>query len=223
MKRILLILFILFTAVFPSWTQEYCRTTWPYLYEHFTTGKVYLLGGGITEAEVNVSVADNKLHFMEDGVIKEADMEKVLLAEINDDTYTQVDGLFLKQMAQGPKGMIAALIEADIAKISETPGAYGSSGTTMATSKISNIAFSNFDNMTQTNVHRVNEGGKQLELKKTYYVICKGHLQKAVRSTILRSLDKKQKKEFLAFLRNHHINWGEPESMLALTDYFYGI
>jgi len=200
MKRLIIALLSLFITISPSWSQDYCKTTWPYLYEHFTAGKVHLLGGGVSEAELNVCVADNKLHFMDEGVTKEADMEKVLLVEIEGDVYTQIDGLFLKEEVQGPKGMIAAYIEADIAKISETPGAYGSNGTTMATSKISNLSFSNFESVSHANLQRVNEGGKVLELKKTYYVICNGRLQKAVRSTILKSLNPMQKKDFLAFL-----------------------
>jgi len=221
MKRIIIAMVALLASVaLSAQGYDFCKTTWPYLYESFTDGTIYMVGGTKLIQKVNVCVVGNKLHFIDKEIVKEANMGDVLVVEIGGDSYMLVGGMLLFVEAKAEDGVVASLIEADLAQLNETGGAYGASGVTMATQKMSSIASNDVVNQNHMLILQEKNRGQKLTLKKTYYVVCNGEAHKAVKSTIERSLDKDQKEAFKAFLKTNKIKWADPNSMLSLIDFY---
>ena len=66
MKRLLFLAAML--AMIPAAAQT-PSTTWPYLYDNFIPGVIYMQDGAKSEVQLNVNVRHDRLHFIDKEII----------------------------------------------------------------------------------------------------------------------------------------------------------
>ena len=130
MKRLIILAAMLASLAAAAQTPS---TTWPYLYDNFTQGTIYMKDGAKSDVLLNVQVRHDKLHFIDKDIIREADLSKVTAVTIADDKYIPVNGEMRKIVAKGDNGAIVVSLIGDFAALQETGGGYGASSETAST------------------------------------------------------------------------------------------
>ena len=98
MRKILLVTIVSLLANLALTAQE-CSTTWPYLYPQFTQGVVHLTGGSKLQHPLNVHVQKGRLHYVENGLVKEAMNRDIFFIQIGEERYNVVNGDVMKVVA----------------------------------------------------------------------------------------------------------------------------
>lgn len=220
MKRTLFILTLTLCMGFSASAQEDGpTTTWPYLYSSFRPGTI-LLGGEKTRAgELNIHVRHGRLHYLDNGNVKEALLTDVMGVEIDGTRYLNWEGAMLRVDAQNEKGCVVASILGDYSALQETGGAYGSSSATSATRKLSSLDMDSQINQNHMLLLQNKMNGKDIPLETRYYLMFDGKVIPANRKDVERSLFPDRKAEWKAWLKTHKIKWKEPQSVLEVLDF----
>lgn len=217
MKR-LLTLGVLFFATICSYSQE-CLTSWPYIYPNFRDGIIYLVDGGKLPGKVNIHLRKSTLHYLEGNKIKESQSEEVLLVTVGEEQYMCVEGQMMRVTGSEKTGFVATLILADFNKLTETGGAYGASSSAAATRKLSSLEADSNVKMNHMELLSNKDSGVPLSLNQKYYIVTKGTVYEASRRGIESKLPKEQQAAFKLFLKNHKIQWKNPQDLLTLLDF----
>lgn len=218
MKKIALLAASLLVTL-SAFAQDETSTAWPYLYPEFREGTIYMAGGNTIVHTMNVHTLHGRLHYIDNGVVKEAMATDILVVRIGDEKYMYVEGNLTKVLAENPDGFVSALILGDFASLSEAGGAYGSSTSASATRKLSSIEVSGRVNQNHMEMWQSRHDGQTCSLVYTYYITCAGKVYKATKKDIEYSFDDSRKAEFKAFLKTHKIKWKDAASLLELTEF----
>ena len=102
MRRIALTLALLAMSICAVYAQKYQpKDTWPYLYEDFQDGVVRTRTGAlVTEAKLNICVADGALHYIKDGTIMKIDMNTVYTAKVGSDVFVNMGSRMYQVLAE---------------------------------------------------------------------------------------------------------------------------
>ena len=198
--------------------QDY-STAWPYLYPSFTDGTVILKGGTKFQQPLNIHILRSALHYIDDGVVKEALLGDVLTAQIGDDRYMNVDGRMMKMVAGEGDCFVAKLSLGDFERLLQGSGAYGTSATSDATRKLTSLEIAGMPNQNHMELWESRHGGERVSLVDKYYVVTPAQVYEANRRSIENALDGAQKDAFKQWLKGHKIKWNDPESLLTLTEF----
>lgn len=217
MKRILLLIISSLLATLAAHAQE-CSTTWPYLYPQFTDGAVHLTDGTKIQHKVNIHVKEGRLHYIENGFVKEAMNRDIFFVQIGGDRYNVVNGDVMRVIASQEGGFIAAHYAGDMAKLRETGGAYGSSSTTQATRLLTSIDMVGA-NTNHMELWENRNNGESIPLICKYYIVAGKNVYPASRRGIENLLSDDKKAEYKKFLKENRIKWKDPESLLKLVDF----
>ena len=114
-------------------------TTWPYIYPDFIAGELKTHSGVAKEGIFNVHLSKATLHFVENGIIREASSLEVFSVKIGQDYYANVGGTIMKVLARSDKGFVAQEVLADFAALNNTGGAYGASSNSISTQALSSM------------------------------------------------------------------------------------
>lgn len=224
MKRYAVLLILLLAAWAASAQGYEPTTTWPYLYPDFTEGELQAFVGKKTSGQFNIHLAEGRLHFIEDGFIRETSPAEVFSVRIGSDIFTNVGGNLMKVMAKSDRSMVAEETKVNISAMNETGGAYGSSSNTTSTQ-----AFSSFEGIggTRTNMNHMEirsskDEGKILPLERRLYMIVNGKTVIASKKDFVEAAQgaSAQAKEFL---KENKIKWKDPQSVLAAADFLVDI
>jgi len=222
MKK-LSVLLLSFVLIFNLKAQE-CTNLWPYVYAEFQKGVLQMPGNVKQESEFNIHVQESKLHFIDNGIIKEAQSEQISLVKIGNDVYMNVNGQVMKVTGSEERGFVATLILGDFNNLnSASGGAYGTSSNSSAVTKLSSIEIGGKAGVTNhvKLQQRKNKGeGMALPLKYRYYIVTKGKVYRAKKKEIISNLDKSESDRFKKFLKKNKIKWGNSKSLLILLDFF---
>ena len=218
MKRIILWALGLFTLT-AVYAQEY-STAWPYLYNEFTPGEILTVKGAKLQYPINIHILHGRLHFIEDGLIKEAATKDVVLVKVAGDEFLGVDQDIMKIVARTEKGFVVAHLLGDFESLNEAGGAYGSSTTSSATRKLSSIEVQGKVNQNHMELREGRHDGESVNLTTTYYIVIPG-MQKiqATKKEVEKALGPEKKDEFKAWLKSNKVKWNNPESIAKVVDY----
>lgn len=218
MKKLILWAVALFTFA-NAFCQEY-STAWPYLYNEFTEGEVLTVKGAKLRYPVNIHILHGRLHFIEDGLIKEAASKDVLLVKVASDEYLGVDDDIMKIVARADKGLVVAHILGDFESLNESGGAYGSSTTTSATRKLSSIDVQGKVNQNHMELREGRHDGESVNLKTANYIIIPGMNKiPATKKGVEEAVGPERKAEFKAWLKASKIKWNKPESVAGVISF----
>jgi len=218
MKRFLFATILAASALFVS--AQHCTTLWPYVYPEFMDGTLYLAGQEKLNAKFNIHVQESRLHYLDKGIIKETLNKDILMVTIGNDIYMVVDGSVMKVVGSEERGFVATLILGDFDSLFNSSGAYGASSSSSAVMKLSSIDIGGKQIVNHMMLREGRDEGIPLPLKYKYFIVTKGEVYPATRRGISKELDKEESKEFRKFVRSNNINWSDPQSMLAILDFF---
>ncbi len=217
MKKFIVILFLALYAQL-GLSQE-CSTSWPYLYKDFTDGIIYKKSGGKVYNKLNVHVLKGRLHYIENEMVKEAVGNDILLIEIGKDKYMPVNGDIMKIVGQKDNGFVTLLQTADMQRLTETGGAYGTSSTSSSTRKITSIDMTAAD-IKHTEMLQNRSNGTSIDLNSKYYIVAGENVYEASKKTIENELPAEDKDAFRSFVKDHRIKWKNADSLTELLDFF---
>jgi hypothetical protein len=195
-------------------------TTWPYIYPDFTDGELQMTVGEPKPGKFNIHINQGTLHFIEAGLIKEANSSQVFSLKIGTDYYANVGGRMMKILAKSESGFVAKEVLIDYAALNETGGAYGSSSNSISTQ-----AMSSFEGIggTRTNMNHMelknakDEGDVLPRIEKMYLVFENNVIYAAKKDVMdIGGIDKKALTEFI---KEKKIKWKDPQSLIYLVDY----
>lgn len=222
MKRITIMLALVFLAAFQMFAQVGPTTTWPYVYEEFQNGTILMIAGKERPGLFNVNLADKKLHFIDGAYIKASNMTDILSVKIGNDIYQNLGGEIYKVLAKSDKCVVVEDNEINYSALNETGGAYGSSSTTLGTTALSSLEGIGGTNSSQNINHmelKLNkENGKQLTLITKKYILVNGHKIFASKRDFMDApgLDKAAAK---VFLKSNKIKWNKPQDLVVAGDF----
>lgn len=217
MRKILLVTIVSLLANLALAAQE-CSTTWPYLYPQFTQGVVHLTGGSKLQHPLNVHVQKGRLHYVENGLVKEAMNRDIFFIQIGEERYNVVNGDVMKVVATTEGGFVAAHYYADMDKLRETGGAYGSSSTTQATRLLTSIDMVGA-NTNHMEMWQNRNTGESISLICKYYLVTGKDVYPASKKGVETFLPESRLGEFKAFLKENKIKWKDPQSLIKVVDF----
>lgn len=218
MKRIIFAL-AAFLLTFSALRAQSPTTTYPYLYDRFTSGKVVMVGGKTEERKMNIHLRRDALHYIDEGVVKEAFLTDVLAVEIGNDVFVPVMGKMMKTVAKNDNGCIAEEILGNFSASMEAQGAYGTSSTSSATMKLTSIQTDSQVNQNYMNILNEKDNGVSLTTESTLYVVSPLYKVKASKKEIAASLPESRQAAWKTFLKTHKIKWKNPQSLLEVLDF----
>lgn len=205
-----------------SWmsAQPY-TTTWPYLYSDFQDGVIYMTGGQKIYHKLNVHLMRGRLHYLDNGVVKEAFAGDIFYAEIGPDSdkFMVVNGDMMKVVAEQPNGFVADHITGDFEALMVGTGAYGMQANTEAVQSYSSLNIQGAVNVNHMLLLEEKGEGREFDLKHQLFIVTGGKVYRAVRSDIEKVLPKEDRAEFKAYVKQHKIKWKDPEKLLVLVDF----
>jgi len=194
-------------------------TTYPYLYPRFTGGTVVMETGNKEEKEMNIHLPADKLHYIDNGIIKEAFLNDVKAVEIGDDIFIPVFGRMMKVIAKNDNGCVAAEILGDFEAAREAKGAYGTSSTSSSTMKLTSLQTDAQVNQNYMNILNEKDHGMELRVRTTYYLVTPKFKVKANKKDVDASLPAGVESDYKTFLKSYKVKWSDPHSLLKVVDF----
>lgn len=202
-----------------SVSAQTCTTTWPYLYPDFRQGTVFLEGGNGQHCKLNIHLLRTALHYIGQGMIKEAFPRDIDSVRIGDDLFRYVNGVPMRVAADGPSGYVAEMLRGDFTSAVEGSGAYGMSASTISKTDLSSLEVSGGTNQNHMLLLQNKEHGKTVRIVGEYFIVTGSGVYPAVRSDIQKILPEERIPEFKAFVKERRIKWKDSGSLLELTTF----
>ena len=218
MKRIAYIAAILIWSAFGASAQT-PTTTYPYLYDTFTDGTVVMTDGNKEARKMNVHLRAGRLHYIDNGIIKDAYLTDVAAVEIGGDVYVPVYTSVMKVVAKNDNGCVVVEQLGDFEAALSGSGAYGTSATSSATMKLSSVHQEGQVNQNYMNVLNEKTDGTDLSIISTFYLVTPKYKVKALRSDIEAMLPQGKADLLKAYIKEHKVKWKSPQGLLPLVDF----
>ena len=218
MKRIAYIAAILIWSAFGASAQT-PTTTFPYLYDTFTDGTVVMTDGNKEARKMNVHLRAGRLHYIDNGIIKEAYLTDVAAVEIGNDVYVPVYTSVMKVVAKNDNGCVVVEQLGDYEAALSGTGAYGTSATSSATMKLSSVHQEGQVNQNYMNILNEKTDGMDLRIQSTYYLVTTKYKVKANRSDIEAMLPQGKADLLKVYIKEHKVKWKSPQGLLPLVDF----
>ena len=195
-------------------------TTWPYIYPEFQAGELKTLTGAPVQGAFNIHVLESRLHFIEDGMIREMLPSEILSLKAGDDYFASVSGKMMKVLAKSDYGFVAEEVLVDVAKLNSTGGAYGSSSNSISTQALSSMEGigGTRSNMNHMELKNAKDEGSPLPVIVKKYLVFPGYVVYAAKPDVSRLVGI-DKDELNAFLKENKIKWKDDQSLLMVLDF----
>lgn len=218
MKRLVAAAAALLLAL-SAFAADYTPTsTWPYIYPDFCDGDIYTTKGTKLPQKVNIHCAHSRLHFIDNGIIKEAAPADILMVVIGEDKYIAQDGGMYKVVAEDGTNLVLSCRLGDFGALNETGGAYGSSSASSATTKLSSFELEGQVNQNHMLILQSRDEGAELTLKTTYYLKTPKAFIKATAKEVQDYIGDGRKAEWKVWNKSHKVKWTSPQSLLSLFE-----
>ena len=159
---------------------------------------------------MNVHLRAGRLHYIDNGIIKEAYLTDVAAVEIGSDVYVPVYTSVMKVVAKNDNGCVVVEQLGDFEAALSGSGAYGTSATSSATMKLSSVHQEGQVNQNYMNV---------LSIISTFYLVTPKYKVKALRSDIEAMLPQGKADLLKAYIKEHKVKWKSPQGLLPLVDF----
>ena len=218
MKRIAYIATILLWSAIGAYAQS-PTTTYPYLYDTFTSGTVVMDDGSKEARQMNVHLRNGSLHYIDNGIIKEAFLKDVAAVEIGDDVYIPVYTSLMKVVAKNENGCVVEQKLGDFEGAISGTGAYGVASTSSATMKLTSVQSDAQVNQNYMNILNEKSEGVDLKILSAYYIVTPKYKVKAARKDLEYALPMDKAEQMMTYVKEHKIKWKSPQSLLMMVDF----
>lgn len=215
-------LFILLLGVCTYAAAQYTpNTRWPYLYENFEQGTVYMGTNQKSEAKLNIHLLGNVLHYVAaDGKIMQSNERDVTRVEIGQDAYLYGERQLMKIVAQKQENLLLQLTSADFDSMFSGTGAYGSSLNSSASRDLSSLDLGGLNQPELGKMLQEKNEGREIPTRITYYFLINGRLVEATKGNLEDLAGEQRKEEWKAFVKEKKIKWKKEESLALVLDFF---
>ena len=218
MKRIAYIVTILLWSAIGAYAQS-PTTTYPYLYDTFTSGTVVMDDGSKEARQMNVHLRNGSLHYIDNGIIMEAFLKDVAAVEIGGDVFIPVFNSVMKVVAKNDNGCVVQRQVGDFEAAISGTGAYGTSSTSSATMKLTSVQTDSQVNQNYMNILNERNEGMDLKIISDYYIVTPKYKVKAARKDVELSLPVDKSAQMKTYLKEHKVKWNSPYSLLLMVDF----
>lgn len=194
-------------------------TTYPYLYDSFTAGTVVFDDGTKESKQMNVHLRAGKLHFIENGIIKEAFLTNVAAVEIGSEVFLPVFTSVMQVVAKNDNGCVVKEQLGDFEAALSGTGAYGISASSSATMKLTSVQTDSQVNQNYMNILNEREAGVDLKINSAYYIVTPKYKVKATRKDIEASVPAEMAGKLGAYVKEKKVKWKNPQGLLPLVDF----
>lgn len=199
------------------------NTKWPYLYDSFVSGTIYFEGNQKSEAELNIHLWGNVLHYIkDDGKIYQSTDQKVVRVEIGPDAYIFSDHKLVKIVAIEGTNLLVKLTRGDFdAMRSGGGGAYGSSTNSSATRDLSSLGFElgGLNNPELGLMLQEKKDGRNIPLVEQYFFIIGGQQIEANKRGVEKFVGSGKAEALKQFLKEKKMKWKSEESLQQLLKF----
>lgn len=168
---------------------------------------------------MNVHLRAGRLHYIDNGIIKEAYLTDVAAVEIGNDVYVPVYTSVMKVVAKNDNGCVVVEQLGDYEAALSGTGAYGTSATSSATMKLSSVHQEGQVNQNYMNILNEKTDGMDLRIQSTYYLVTTKYKVKANRSDIEAMLPQGKADLLKVYIKEHKVKWKSPQGLLPLVDF----
>ena len=214
MRKIIVLLLLVTTALTVSAQKYSPNTKWPYIYENFTEGTIFFDGNKKTKAQLNIHLLGNVLHYLaDDGRIFTSDDKDVVRVEIGSDAYIYSDHKLVRIVAVDKTNLLVELTKADFDALFTSTGAYGASLNSSSSRDLSSLDLGGLENAELGRMLQEKNDGRDIPLKKQYLFILGGKQIEAVKKSVESVLNADGQKEWKDFQKQNKIKWKNEESL----------
>lgn len=201
-------------------------TSWPYIYEQFMPGHIKThQGGDISYDKLNVNLVSGRVHYVEDGVIMQADPGIIALLVIGGDSWMCVEGRMTKVLRNTAHSAVLLNVSIDTEAMSRADIGYGTSPLASTCGLSLTALSSGMDysvNRSLDDVIKERSQGQPLELREVRGIYYKGRFVPASRADVLKipGIDKDAVKQYV---KAGKIKFNNVEDLAALADFLYSL
>ena len=218
MKRIMCVAAVILLAAIRGYSQS-PTTTYPYLYDNFISGTVVMDDGSKEARQMNVHLRAGRLHYIDNGIIKEAFLKDVAAVEIGSDVFIPVFTSVMKVVAMNVNGCVVLEQLGDFEAALSGSGAYGTSASSSATMKLSSVQSDSEVNQNYMNILNEKSEGADLQIISSFYIVTPKYKVRATRRDIEESIPEDKSVPLKDFIKANKIKWKSPEGLLPLVDF----
>jgi len=219
MKKVLLM--ILLGCTISVNAQFAPNTRWPYLYENFSQGTIYFAKNQKSEAQLNVHLLGNTLHYItQDGKIFESSDKDVIRVEIGNDTYWFANHKLMQVITQEGDCALLKLVYGDFDSMTSGSGAYGSSLNSSASRDLSSLDLGGLNQPELGKMLQERNDGSEIPLETAYYFILGGKVVEANKKAVTETVEVSQSDNWKKFLKENKIKWKKEDSLISVLGFF---
>ena len=225
MKKLLLI-FVGALMAAAAYAQEEAPTAnWPYLYPEFKEGEIIRTRGKSLKALLNIHLDMGALHYVDKGLIQEANTLGMEALVIGEEVFRNVGGRMMKVMAETEGGFVVQESKANFSGIVRNDGAYGTTSLNSTTTKTflyNENVINQYNGYLLTQVYAdllaMKNDAEKLPVNKSLYLVI-GMEQIPANKKSVAALDGLDRKSFSAFLKSEKIEWDDPQDLVKVLHY----
>lgn len=196
------------------------NTRWPYLYENFSQGTIYFAKNQKSEAQLNIHLLGNTLHYItSDGKIFESSDKDVVRVEIGNDTYWFANHKLMQVMAHRGDCALLKLVYGDFDSMASGSGAYGSSLNSSASRDLSSLDLGGLNQPELGKMLQERNDGSEIPLETSYYFILGGKVVEANKKGVTETVGASQSDNWKKFLKENKIKWKKEESLISVLGF----
>ena len=194
---------------------------WPYLYENFSQGTIYFAKNQKSEAQLNVHLLGNTLHYItQDGKIFESSDKDVIRVEIGNDTYWFANHKLMQVITQEGDCALLKLVYGDFDSMTSGSGAYGSSLNSSASRDLSSLDLGGLNQPELGKMLQERNDGSEIPLETAYYFILGGKVVEANKKAVTETVEVSQSDNWKKFLKENKIKWKKEDSLISVLGFF---
>lgn len=213
----------LFFCMLSLHAKGYIPTTkWPYWYDEFQKGTVFFSDNRQSKEEfLNIHLLHGSLHYVDGDHIKQSDPRHIKQIVMAADTFLYLEGELAQLVKRKGSACLFKQIRIDKESLEASPtGAYGMNTSAAATQQLTSLQMNGMSNLNHTQMKLEKQGGKELRLIQTYYLLVGGEPVRATRKNLEQSLSGAETTSFRSFIKQNKIKWKEEASLIKLLDFF---
>jgi hypothetical protein len=168
---------------------------------------------------MNVHLREGRLHYIDNGIIKEAYLTDVAAVEIGSDVFLPVYTSVMKVVAKNDNGCVVMEQLGDFEGAISGTGAYGVSSTSSATMKLTSVQTDAQVNQNYMNILNEKSEGMDLKILSAYYIVTPKYKVKASRKDMEYALPVEKIEQMKTYIKEHKIKWKSLQSLLLMVDF----
>ena len=196
------------------------NTKWPYLYEDFQKGTIYMEGNKKSEAELNVHLLGNVLHYIKpDGKIYHSDDRNIIRVEIGSDAYIYSDRQLMQIVANEGTNLLLKLKKAAFDTMEAGSGAYGASLNSSAARDLSSLDLGGLNTPELGKMLQEKKDGRDIPIVENYYFVINDTRIDATKREVEKFVGLERAGDLKKFLKENKIKWKNTESLKQLLKF----